>query len=100
MAKWTGSIAKSWKSAAIISGRRIQGRSCCCKWTRPKSPRIPITDFIPQHPTVYQEKYPKVGDPNPAVQLGVVSAGGGAVKWFHLTDDKDMYMPRFGWVQR
>ena len=28
----------------------------------------------------------------------MVSAGGGAVKWFHLTDDKDMYMPRFGWV--
>jgi dipeptidyl-peptidase-4 len=63
-----------------------------------KVPTYPITDFIPQHPTVYQEKYPKVGDPNPAVQLGVVSAGGGAVKWFHLTDDKDMYMPRFGWV--
>jgi dipeptidyl-peptidase-4 len=63
-----------------------------------KVPTYPITDFIPQHPTVYQEKYPKVGDPNPAVQLGVVSAGGGAVKWFHLTGDKDMYMPRFGWV--
>ncbi|MFL6389709.1 MAG: DPP IV N-terminal domain-containing protein [Terriglobales bacterium] len=63
-----------------------------------KVPTYPITDFIPQHPTVYQEKYPKVGDPNPAVQLGVVSAGGGAVKWFHLTDDKDIYMPRFGWV--
>jgi dipeptidyl-peptidase-4 len=63
-----------------------------------KVPTYPITDFIPQHPTVYNEKYPKVGDPNPQVQLGVVSAGGGAVKWFHLTDDKDMYMPRFGWV--
>jgi len=63
-----------------------------------KVPTYPITDFIPQHPTVYQEKYPKVGDPNPQVQLGVVSAGGGAVKWIHLTDDKDMYMPRFGWV--
>jgi dipeptidyl-peptidase 4 len=63
-----------------------------------KVPTYPITDFIPQHPTVYQEKYPKVGDPNPQVQLGVVNAGGGAVKWFHLTDDKDIYMPRFGWV--
>jgi dipeptidyl-peptidase 4 len=63
-----------------------------------KVPTYPITDFIPQHPTVYNEKYPKVGDPNPEVQLGVVSAGGGAVKWFHLTDEKDMYMPRFGWV--
>jgi dipeptidyl-peptidase-4 len=64
-----------------------------------KVPTYPITDYIPQHPTVYNEKYPKVGDPNPEVQLGVVSAGGGAVKWFHLTDEKDMYIPRFGWVR-
>ena len=64
-----------------------------------KVPTYPITDFIPQHPTVYNEKYPKVGDPNPEVRLGVVSAGGGAVKWIHLTDEKDMYIPRFGWVR-
>jgi dipeptidyl-peptidase 4 len=64
-----------------------------------KVPTYPITDYIPQHPTVYNEKYPKVGDPNPEVQLGVVSAGGGAVKWIHLTNEKDMYIPRFGWVK-
>jgi len=61
-------------------------------------PTYPITDFIPQHPTVYQEKYPKVGDPNPEVKIGVVGAGGGSVKWIHLTDEKDIYIPRFGWV--
>ncbi len=64
-----------------------------------KVPTYPITDFIPQHPTVYQEKYPKVGDPNPEVQLGVVSANGGEIKWLHLTDEKDIYIPRFGWVR-
>jgi dipeptidyl-peptidase 4 len=64
-----------------------------------KVPTYPITDFIPQHPTVSQEKYPKVGDPNPEVKLGVVNASGGAVKWIHLTDEKDMYIPRFGWVR-
>lgn len=64
-----------------------------------KVPTYPITDYIPQHPTVYQEKYPKVGDPNPEVRLGVVNAAGGAVKWIHLTDEKDMYIPRFGWVR-
>ncbi|HEY3769546.1 MAG TPA: S9 family peptidase [Candidatus Angelobacter sp.] len=64
-----------------------------------KVPTYPITDYIPQHPTVYNEKYPKVGDPNPEVQLGVVSASGGTVKWIHLTNEKDMYIPRFGWVK-
>ncbi|HSM86370.1 MAG TPA: DPP IV N-terminal domain-containing protein, partial [Candidatus Limnocylindrales bacterium] len=34
-----------------------------------KVPSYPITDFIPHHPTVYKEKYPKVGDPNPEVRL-------------------------------
>jgi dipeptidyl-peptidase-4 len=64
-----------------------------------KVPTYPITDFIPQHPTVSQEKYPKVGDPNPEVRLGVIGSGGGRVKWLHLTDDKDIYIPRFGWVR-
>src|ERR1700686_1778245 len=35
-------------------------------------PTYPITDFMPQHPTVSEEKYPKVGDPNPEVRLGVM----------------------------
>jgi dipeptidyl-peptidase-4 len=64
-----------------------------------KVPTYPITDFIPQHPTVAQEKYPKVGDPNPEVRLGVVSANGGKTRWIDLTDNKDTYVPRFGWVR-
>jgi len=62
-------------------------------------PTYPITDFIPQHPTVSQEKYPKVGDPNPEVRLGVVNSDGGKPHWLRLTDDKDIYIPRFGWVR-
>ena len=64
-----------------------------------KVPTYPITDYIPQHPSVYNEKYPKVGDHNPEVQLGVVNVSGGEVKWLHLTNEKDMYIPRFGWVK-
>ncbi len=64
-----------------------------------KVPTYPITDFIPQHPTVSQEKYPKVGDPNPEVRLGVVGSNGGSVKWISLPDSKDVYIPRFGWLR-
>jgi dipeptidyl-peptidase-4 len=39
-----------------------------------------------------------VGDPNPEVRLGVMSATGGAVRWMELTSEKDMYIPRFGWA--
>ena len=63
-----------------------------------KVPTYPITDWIPTHPTVDQEKYPKVGDSNPVVKLGVVDAEKGKVRWLSLTSDEDTYIPRFGWV--
>ena len=45
------------------------------------------------------QKYPQPGDPNPAVRIGVVGAGGGKTKWISLTEEKDIYIPRFGWVR-
>ena len=63
-----------------------------------KVPTYPITDWMPTHPTVDQEKYPKVGDPNPVVKLGVVDAEKGKVRWISLNNDPDTYVPRFGWV--
>jgi dipeptidyl-peptidase-4 len=66
-----------------------------------KVPSYPIANLIPTHPTVDNEKYPKVGDPNPVVKLGVVDAdkGGGKVRWISLTNDDEAYIPRFGWVR-
>jgi dipeptidyl-peptidase 4 len=62
-------------------------------------PTYPITDWMPTHPTVDQEKYPKVGDPNPVVKLGVVDIDKGKIKWISLGADGDFYIPRFGWVK-
>jgi dipeptidyl-peptidase-4 len=60
-------------------------------------PTYPITDWIPTHPTVDNMKYPKAGDPNPQVRVGVVSAGGGSVKWLELPAYE--YIPRLGWLR-
>ncbi len=62
-------------------------------------PIYPITDWIPTHPNVENEKYPKVGDPNPVVKLGLVDAEKGKVRWISLTRDEESYVPRFGWVR-
>jgi dipeptidyl-peptidase-4 len=62
-------------------------------------PTYPITNWMPTHPTVDNEKYPKVGDPNPGVKLGVVDAEKGKVRWISLTHDEEAYIPRFGWVR-
>jgi len=64
-----------------------------------KVPVYPITDWMPTHPSVDNEKYPKVGDPNPVVKLGVVDADKSKVRWISLTSDEDSYIPRFGWVR-
>jgi dipeptidyl-peptidase 4 len=64
-----------------------------------KVPIYPITDWMPTHPNVENEKYPKVGDPNPVVKLGVMDAEKGKVRWISLTSDEESYIPRFGWVR-
>jgi dipeptidyl-peptidase 4 len=69
-----------------------------------KVPTYPLVNLIPTHPTVDNEKYPKVGDANPAVKLGVVDADKGKVRWISLagdslTSDGEAYIPRFGWVR-
>jgi dipeptidyl-peptidase-4 len=72
-------------------------------------PTYPIVDWIPTHPTVDMQKYPKAGDPNPVVRLGVVGSGGGKIKWISagegkegdlpLGNDPNVLVPRFGWVR-
>jgi len=64
-----------------------------------KVPTYPIVNWMPTHPIVDPEHYPKAGDPNPAVRLGVVNATGGKTRWLSLGDNQNEYIPRFGWVR-
>jgi dipeptidyl-peptidase-4 len=64
-----------------------------------KVPTYPLVNWTPTHPTVDNEKYPKVGDPNPTVKLGVADAEKGKIRWIFLTRDEESYIPRFGWVR-
>jgi len=63
-------------------------------------PGYPITDWIPQDASVDFQRYPKAGDPNPQVRVGIVKAGGGKVKWITVGETAEReYIPRFGWVR-
>lgn len=62
-------------------------------------PTYPITNWLPTHPKADLEKYPKAGDPNPIVRIGVVGTNGGTMKWLSLTENPDTYISRFGWVR-
>ena len=71
-------------------------------------PTYPITDWIPTHATVDQQKYPQPGDPNPGVRLAVVGSNGGKIKWITARRQRrdcrwatipTCLIPRFGWVR-
>ena len=47
-------------------------------------PEFTVVDHIPARLTVEQWDYPKAGDPNPLVKLGVVPVVGGHVQWVDL----------------
>jgi len=62
------------------------------------TPTVPIVDFLPTHPTIEWQKYPKAGDPNPIVRVGVVAATGGPTTWLDLPGAKDGYVARVQWT--
>ena len=47
-------------------------------------PSFPVIDHMPYHPAIEEWDYPKAGDPNPAVRLGIVDAKGGQTTWVIL----------------
>ena len=62
-------------------------------------PVYPITNYLTTRATVDLQKYPKPGDPNPTVRLGVVESKGGKIRWISITTEETPYIPRFGWVR-
>jgi dipeptidyl-peptidase 4 len=47
-------------------------------------PRYPLVDDVSTQPRLENTRYPKAGDPNPDVRLGLVEASGGALRWVDL----------------
>lgn len=91
----------SWVYMEEILGRASQYRSF---WWSPDSKKIAyfrsddtnvpvftITDGTGQHGLVEKERYPKVGDPNPSVKVGIVSPAGGATVWSDFNEKEDQY---------
>lgn len=76
-------------------GRRI------AFWRFDQSP-IPFyrleNNLATPYPEVFTYRYPKAGEPNSKVRLGVIDAGGGAPTWLPVGDDPDVYLPRMDWL--
>lgn len=60
-----------------------------------------VVDHIPRLQNVELTPYPLAGDPNPTARLGVVSAGGGEIRWIDRNNKyqpPDLLIVRVGWT--
>ena len=91
----------SWVYMEEILGRSSQYRSY---WWSPDSkkiaffrsddtkvPEFVITNAKGLHGEVEYTHYPKVGDPNPSVKIGIISPKGGAAVWTKINEQQDQY---------
>lgn len=62
-------------------------------------PNFPVVDHIPIGQILENTPYPKAGDPNPTVKLGVVNAAGGDIIWVDTGNymPEDLLIVRVGW---
>ena len=63
-------------------------------------PEFTVVDQIPLDQIVETTPYPKAGDPNPTVKLGVAAASGGEVRWVdtYKYQPEDLLIVRVGWM--
>lgn len=61
-------------------------------------PRYPLVDDIRYDVTVDRQPYPKPGDPNPIVRIGVVSQGGEGVRWIETSHYSDFLIVSVSWT--
>ena len=62
-------------------------------------PEFPVVDHIPLEQNLELTPYPKAGDPNPSVKLGVVNSAGGEIHWVdtYKYPAEDLLIVRVGW---
>ena len=62
--------------------------------------KFTVLDHLPVRQNVEETPYPKSGDPNPLVKVGIVSVGGGAVRWADTSaySETSMLITRAGWM--
>ena len=62
-------------------------------------PNFPVVDHIPTDQVLENTPYPKAGDPNPTVKLGIATTVGGDTQWVdtYKYPAEDLLIVRVGW---
>jgi dipeptidyl-peptidase-4 len=96
-----------------VYGEEIWNRQPEGFWWSPDSSRIAflhfdetpvgvysLVDDTPLYPKVTLQKYPKSGEPNPRVKVGVVEVASGKTTWIDTGGDTDSYPARVDWTPK
>jgi dipeptidyl-peptidase-4 len=67
------------------------------RFDQSKIPVYPILDDSTLYPRVLPLRYPKAGEPNSTVRIGVVDLGTGSTTWMDTGPDSTVYLPRVDW---
>ena len=107
----SSTISNGW--ASWVYYEEILGRSSryAAFWWSPDSQHLAFLRFdespVPTFPLFRSggphgeleiERYPKAGDPNPYVRLGVVSRRGGSITWANIPEKADHYIAWPFWL--
>ncbi len=60
--------------------------------------RYPLIDYTARYPEVTWQRYPKAGETNPIVKVGVLDLATGETAWLASNADDDAYLARVGWL--
>ena len=61
--------------------------------------RYPLVDLLSYTGATTWMRYPKAGDANPIVRVGVVGARGGSTRWMDIGTETEIYIPRVEWLR-
>jgi len=63
-------------------------------------PTFPLVDEMGRYPTITTIRYPKVGERNSIVTLGVVDVRRNRTRWMNTGEHSGSYLPRISWTGR
>jgi len=61
--------------------------------------QFPMIDELQFYPEIKWHHYPKVGETNPVLNIGVVNVNSKKTKWLDLSASEEMYHPRMKWLE-
>lgn len=62
-------------------------------------PQYPLTRFLQNHVSIFNQRYPQPGDPNPTASMHIVAASGrGGDQVFRLSHGGEYIVPSFVWT--